>query len=97
MENLRSQLSLAKQAVYEKDETGYRNDIEQVITLIKAYYNSESPVYKATLNTLEDIKSATVDVTVPDTLESYNLFNQYYARQTNRDSLNGSESTVTKE
>ena len=97
LENLRSQLSLAKQAVYEKDETGYRNDIEQVITLIKAYYNSESPVYKATLNTLEDIKSATVDVTVPDTLESYNLFNQYYARQTNRDSLNGSESTVTKE
>lgn len=97
LENLRSQLLLAKQAVYEKDNEGYKNDIDQVIALIKGYYNSESPVYQATLKTLEDLKSATVDVTVPDTLESYNLFGQYYARKQNHTSIDETEFSATKE
>lgn len=80
LENLKSQILLAKMAVYEQNEQAYIADIEQALTLIKGYYNPETPAFKANIETLEDLKATQIYVQSPNTLESYNLFDKY-ARQ----------------
>ena len=67
-------------AVYEQNEQAYIADIEQALTLIKGYYNPETPAFKANIETLEDLKATQIYVQSPNTLESYNLFDKY-ARQ----------------
>lgn len=80
LENLKSQILLAKMAVYEQNEQAYIADIEQALTLIKGYYNPDTPAFKANIETLEDLKATKIYVQSPNTLESYNLFDKY-ARQ----------------
>lgn len=80
LENLKSQILLAKMAVYEQNEQAYVADIEQALALIKGYYNPETPAFKANIETLETLKTTPISVQSPSTLESYNLFDKY-ARQ----------------
>ena len=80
LENLKSQLLLAKMAVYEQDETAFTNSIEQTMTLIKGYYNPDTPAYKANIEALESLKNSKIATAKPEGLQSYNLFDKY-ARQ----------------
>ena len=80
LENLKSQLLLAKMAVYEQDETAFNNSIEQTMTLIKGYYNPDTPAYKANIEALESLKNSKIATAKPEGLQSYNLFDKY-ARQ----------------
>lgn len=76
-ENIKTRLVMALSAISTRDAAAYVNHLSEASRMVEAYFAPESPVTKATLRALNELKDTTVVVKAPDTLLSYALFSAF--------------------
>ena len=72
-ENIRSRLLVAAQAVPRHQEETYKQALENVSTLVRAYYDTEDATTKAFLEELDKLSQQSITMSVPETLQSQSL------------------------
>lgn len=72
-ENIRSRLLVAAQAVPRHQEETYKQSLENVSTWVRAYYDTSDSVTKSFLDDLDSLSQQTINMDVPQTLESQPL------------------------
>jgi uroporphyrin-3 C-methyltransferase len=72
-ENIRSRLLVAAQAVPRHQDETYKQSLENVSTWVRAYYDTNDSVTKAFLDELDSLSQQSINMDVPQTLESQPL------------------------
>lgn len=72
-ENIRSRLLVAAQAVPRHQDETYKQSLENVSTWVRAYYDTNDSVTKAFLDELDSLGQQSINMDVPQTLESQPL------------------------
>lgn len=69
-ENIRSRLLVAAQAVPRHQEEIWKQALDNVSTWVRAYYDTEDATTKAFLDELDKLSQQSINMDVPDTLQS---------------------------
>lgn len=69
-ENIRSRLLVAAQAVPRHQEQTYKQALDNVSTWVRAYYDTDDATTKAFLDELDALSQQSINMDVPDTLQS---------------------------
>lgn len=72
-ENIRSRLLVAAQAVPRHQDETYKQSLENVSTWVRAYYDTNDSVTKSFLDELDSLSQQSINMDVPQTLESQPL------------------------
>ena len=72
-ENIRSRLLVAAQAVPRHQDATYKQSLENVSTWVRAYYDTNDSVTKSFLDELDSLSQQSINMDVPQTLESQPL------------------------
>lgn len=72
-ENIRSRLLVAAQAVPRHQDETYKQSLENVSTWVRAYYDTDDATTKAFLDELEALGQQSINMDVPQTLQSQPL------------------------
>ena len=72
-ENIRSRLLVAAQAVPRHQDDTYKQSLENVSTWVRAYYDTNDSVTKSFLDELDSLSQQSINMDVPQTLESQPL------------------------
>ncbi|EKK0503176.1 uroporphyrinogen-III C-methyltransferase [Klebsiella pneumoniae] len=72
-ENIRSRLLVAAQAVPRHQEETWKQSLDNVSTLVRAYYDTDDATTKAFLDEVDKLSQQSITMTVPETLQSQAL------------------------
>ena len=76
LKNLKTQLLLAKVALYQQDEQAFMHNIDEVISSLNNYYDLKNSTVAANLETLKELKEGTIVLKKPESLKSYPLISK---------------------
>ena len=76
LKNLKTELLLAKVALNNKDQESFNNNIAQISTHIKAYFDVNNEVCKNNLEALDELANTVITVQKPNELKSFTAFSK---------------------
>lgn len=75
LKNIKTELLLAKVALYNQDEESFSHGVDQVITHIQSYFDVNNEIVQANIDVLKELKKSRIKVEKPEALKSYGLMN----------------------
>jgi uroporphyrin-3 C-methyltransferase len=76
-ENLKLCLLTARVALLQRDEATYRSDLKRATEWLKRYFNTDDPVGKNALLSLQQLGSSAISIDIPDVSQSLGAVNNY--------------------
>lgn len=74
-QNVKTEILLAKVSLFNRDETSFSRNINEIITHISAYYDVDNAIVKSNLDALNELKSVKISTNNQNSLASFTLFN----------------------
>ncbi len=82
-ENIKSRLLLAQIALSNHGTTSYKENLQDAKDLIKKYFDENSSDTTSSLAILDKLINENVNITIPNTLTAFDLFNQVFNKTNN--------------
>ncbi len=80
-EHIKTRLLLSRIAAAQGEQNNYTDNLKEARRLIDSYFDKESALVQAALNSIDQLLTTDVSVTMPRVLESHQLFEKLAARQ----------------
>lgn len=74
LKNIKTEILLAKVALYNQDEGSYKHNLEDITKHINAYYDVNNEIVKNNLEVLKDLSTSVIKLNKPEQLTSFKLF-----------------------